>query len=398
MTPPKIVVYGNAGIPQEQFHTLYNRQVEITPVPSSYPTDRLDYLAPFDLVLLNSASESEDDLERIRSLRRHYGSVPVILTSENPTAAYLVQAYRYGITDCLLAPFSADQLTALVSSYLKDPGGTIGHAAMGLVPVALQVPFNLSQVDSKADISASFLGTFRLYRRGERLNLPGGNRQRSLLAYLVYHAQQQVHRDRIIRRFWPDHDPDCAKNNLNVGICNLRRYLEQFFDQEVICFQNGYFYFNKDLRINRDIDGFLHAYHQGKEAERHGQEADAASWYRSAASLGTEFLEEFIQEEWTVRLREDYTEKLFAALDFLSTYQQKNRQFDAALETLRRMLYKDDCLESVHAKIMQCYLSLGKKEKAVRQYQECERILQEKLNMRPSDEMETLYRQAKGTA
>ncbi|MBK6931289.1 MAG: winged helix-turn-helix domain-containing protein [Saprospirales bacterium] len=397
MTSPKIVVYGNAGISQEQLHSLYTRQIEITPVPATYPTDRLDYLAPFDLVLLNSASESEDDLERIRALRRHYSSVPVILASDNPTASYLVQAYRYGITDCLLAPFNSDQLAALVSVYLKDPGGSIGHASMGLVPTAFQAPLAMPALDAQADLSASFLGTFRLFHRGERIDLPGGNRQRSLLAYLVYHAQQQVHRDRIIRRFWPDHDPDCAKNNLNVGICNLRRFLEPYFTQEVICFQNGYFFFNKELRIGRDIDVFTHAYHQGKDAERHGQDAEAAVWYRSAASMGTEFLEEFFGEEWTVRLREDFTEKLFSALDFLSTYQQKNRQYDAALETLRRMLYKDDCLESVHAKIMQCYLSLGKKEKAVRQYHECARILQEKLNMHPSTEMEALYRQAKGS-
>jgi DNA-binding SARP family transcriptional activator len=45
---------------------------------------------------------------------------------------------------------------------------------------------------------------------------------------------------------------------------------------------------------------------------------------------------------------------------------------------------------------MVCYLALGKKEKAVRQFLECERVLQEELDMRPSAETQALYQEAKG--
>ena len=395
MTPPKIVVYGNSDFPVERLSAIHNSPVEISPVPAGFPTDRLEYLAPFHLVLLNYSSESEDNLEQIRMLRRQYSTVPVILASSNPSASYLVQAYRYGITDCLLAPFSEEQLRSVVASYLIEPEQSIGHQAPKPMPQVLRSNCNPFNANEEADFSICFLKTFQLFHKGERLDLPGGARQRSLLAYLFFQGQNLVHRDKIIQQFWPDHDPDCAKNNLNVAICNLRRYLEQFTREEVICFQNGYFFLNQHLLIQRDIDNFLQAYQQGRAADSRGQAQVAAKWFQTAAQLGSEFLEEFMQEDWTRQPREEFTEKLFHAQDKLSSHQIKCKSYETALTTLRHMLYKDDCLESVHNKIMNCYLALGKNEKAVRQYQDCERILLEKLKMRPTAETETLYHAAR---
>lgn len=394
MTSSKVVVYGNTTLSAEQLNVLHSRSVEITPIPENYPAERLEFLAPFQLVLLNFASESEDDLERIRAVRRNFSMVPMILASKNPSASYLVQAYRHGITDCLLAPFSEEQLTTLIFTYLKNPSAT-GSYALGLLPEAFRNN-TFSARRKESDLYVQFLGTLRLSRHGKRLDPPNGARQRSLLAYLLYHSQSPVHRERIIRRFWPDHDSDCAKNNLNVAICNLRRYLEPHFQQEVICFQNGYFYINPDLVVGRDMDDFLFHYHQGKNAESHGDEAQAAQWYRTTAQMGTEFLEEFFQEDWTIRPREEFVEKYFHALDYLGTYHLRRKNYELAIETLRQMLYKDECLETVHRKIISSYLALGKKEKAIRQYQECERILAEKLDMRPSAEMNELLRSVKG--
>jgi DNA-binding SARP family transcriptional activator len=271
-----------------------------------------------------------------------------------------------------------------------------GNHTLRFMPDSIQALWNPVWTKHEADFLACFLGTFRLFRKGERIDLPGGARQRSLLAYLFFHAKEKIHRNKIIRRFWPDHDPECAKNNLNVAICNLRRFLEQYISEEVICFRSEYFYINPALQVHRDMDAFLQAFHQGKDLESQSSTAKAAQWFETAAQMGSEFLEEFLQEDWTVRPREEFTEKLFHALDVLSTNQQEKQQYDAAMETLRSMLYKDDCLESVHSKVMACYLALGKNEMAVRQYHECERILLEKLKMRPSAETEALFQIARG--
>ncbi len=398
MAALKIVIYGSSNFPADRLNSLHSNQVEIVRVSGNYPISSLDKIAPFQMVLLNFAAESEATLEQIAALRRKYVSVPLILASSNPTVSYLVQAYRHGITDCLLAPYNEEQLNSQLSPYLTKPEFPVVQQRTELMPQLMRSALNPVNNHLEADFSANFLGTFRLFRNGEALDLPGGARQRSLLAYLLFYAQSQVHRDKIIQSFWPDHDPDCAKNNLNVAICNLRRYLEQFIQEDVICFHNGYFFLNPDLVIHRDIDHFLHAYHQGRVAESRGQTTEAAGLFQAAIQTGSEFLEEFMQDDWTLRPREEFTEKLFHALDQVSAQQYENNCFEAALTTLRYMLYKDDCLESVHNKMMSCYLALGKNEKAVRQYQDCERILQTKLKMRPSAETEALYYTARGQA
>lgn len=399
MTSPKIVVYGNPDFFPKQLNVLSYLPIEITSIPATVPVDRLESQAPFSLVLLNFNSESEDTLKQIKTLRQRYRYVPLILAASNPSVPFLVQAYRCGLTDCLLGPFKEEQLGYLVSTYLKKQHQLFAAAPINAFSASVvQQRLVGSKNGQEADLSVSFLGTFRLFRRGEQLDLPGGARQRSLLAFMFYHAHTQVHRDKIIQWFWPNHDPDGARNNLNVAICHLRKYLEQFAGQDVICFHNGYFFLNQDLVIHRDTDQFIQYYQQGREAESRGMPLEAANWYQLAAQSGVEFLEEFAQEDWTVHPREEFTEKLFYALDQLSSHQQESKCYEAALITLRHMLYVDDCLESVHAKVISCYLALGKNDKAVRQFHECERILLEKLKMRPSLKTTELYQQARGQA
>lgn len=394
MNPPKVVVYGNTIIPAEQLASLSSFPLEVTPIPDSFPADRLNYLAPFHLILFNSTSESEENLERIRALRRAYQSVPVIMASANPSAIYLIQAFRHGITDCLLAPFSPEQLVSLVSTYL--PANTRKESALADNSYSKDKKAPVIDSSPLTGLYCQFLNTFRLSWQGKPVDLPGGARQRSLLAFLLYHSKIQVPRDRILQSFWPDHDPDCAKNNLNVSICNLRRQLGAFIQQEVIVYQNESFFIHPDLRCYSDLDECIIHYNQGKTAERRGETSEAVGYYQAMLQMGCHFLDEFRQEEWTLHPREEFIEKYIHALDFTGSSQQQAGNFEGAIATLRKMLSIDACLESAHHKIMACYLAWGKKEKAVRQYLECQRVLQEELDMRPSAEIRALYQIVKG--
>lgn len=395
MKPPKVVVYGNSGIPPEQISTLRSCHYEVMPVPDHYPADRLQQLAPFQLILLNSMLEPEKNLERIRALRRAFRFVPVIMASADPSSDYLVKAYRYGITDCLLAPFTKEQLTSVVAAHLHHERKQ-ENALNGAIP-GQSTSLTPTGTDSReADLYVCFLNTFTLKRPPVMIGKPSGARQRSLLAYFLYYSKTQIPRDRLLQQFWPDHDPDCARNNLNVAICNLRRYLGAFYGQETICFRNDAFFINPRLKIVSDINEFMESYQKGSTAERRGKEQEATHWYQLATNKGCHFLEEFPHENWAIRPREEFLEKALHALGFIAIQQQQQKEMDAAIGTFRQMLYIDICLESAHRGIMACYLALGKKEKAVRQYLECERTLREELDMRPSAETQVLYHTAKG--
>ncbi len=397
MTASKIVIIGKLQIPVTDLSRAAKRPIELIELSAEQASKPLDGLDASSIVLLQATAENERSLEIIRHIRRQFRALPILLVVSHPTVDYLVQAYRYGLTDCLPGPGASTELVGWLLAYLEESEPARESFAM-TVTALKNLPAIAPVTERPAQLSACFVGSFRLFQQGERLKLPGGARQRSLLAFLLYHGHAQVHRDKIIQNFWPDHDPNCAKNNLNVGICNLRKHLEPFFKQEVICFNNGYFFLNRNISLHRDIDQFNQHYRLAREAEHRGQLAEAAQEYQNALQLGSEFLEEFQQDDWTVHPREEFTEKCFHALDQISSFQHKTQRYEAALHTLRHMLCKDDCLESAHAKMISCYLALGKNDKAVRQYQECARVLSEKLKMRPSQETETLYQQARGYA
>lgn len=257
-------------------------------------------------------------------------------------------------------------------------------------------PVEYLPAPERAELNVQFQGTFQLRMHQAPLGLPGGLRQRSMLAFLLYHRQAPIHRERIIRHFWPDHHPDSARNNLNVGICTLRRYLGQFFKGDIIRFENGFFYLHPGLPVRCDMDELLQRFGHGRQAEQAGLENEAAGWYRLATQNGCSFLEEFRQESWTIRHRQELDEQYCHALNYLGAYQQKRGETDAAIDTYRRLLRHDDCLEAAHRKLMECYHQLGQADKVVRQYLECEQRLMARLGMKPSEATRELCRKAQG--
>src|ERR1700733_6223233 len=53
----------------------------------------------------------------------------------------------------------------------------------------------------------------------------GGRRQRALLAILLLHVNQPVHRDGLVDQLWGEHPPAAAGHALNVYIWRLRKTL-----------------------------------------------------------------------------------------------------------------------------------------------------------------------------
>ncbi|MCB0533903.1 MAG: response regulator, partial [Saprospiraceae bacterium] len=138
MTAPRIVIIGKTNFHFDPVQFPELQHIEFTTVPEKYPTERLDYLAPFHMVILDTASGSEATLERIRVLRRLYSFLPIVLMANNPNPSYLVQAYRNGLTDCLLLPLSAEQFGLMASAYVKpDQPNSQNHALCFLPNAAL---------------------------------------------------------------------------------------------------------------------------------------------------------------------------------------------------------------------------------------------------------------------
>ncbi|HEY3997278.1 MAG TPA: BTAD domain-containing putative transcriptional regulator [Candidatus Xenobia bacterium] len=113
-------------------------------------------------------------------------------------------------------------------------------------------------------------------------------------------------------------------------------------------------------------------------------------WEEAVALYGGPFLLGHA-EEW-VELHRTRLQRLYLeALEALSGQREKERRWDDAIRYYERMLACDACWEAAHVGLIRCLAATGQREAAVRQYQECSRLLKKHLDLPPGEELLALY-------
>ena len=409
MLPKKTYILGDAYLKTADFKAQDFHNLEIKMLPYNYPTESLDFLGEAHLVFINLEIGKEDDcLRKIYALRSHFTQVPIILIAEEKqlSITQVVQSWRDGVTDCLIYPFGNDELSTFVNTYIEPVEQKKPLSAffsffnisqeVGFLPSAFRPSPPLSINEVETDLYVHFFGVLRLTNKGKALKSLTGTRLKSLFAYLLFHKKMSIHRDKLQRRFWHDFSTDSGRNNLNVTMTHLRRHFQQVFKEEIIVFQNDCFSINPNLTVQTDVHYFLEYFEQAKQSERTASVERTVKYYKQAIdSYKSDFLEDLWHEEWAIPIRDDLQEKYITALSYVSNYHMEHQQFEQAIESLRQILSKDNCWEEAHRKLMICYTECGKIERAIRQFQECERVLNEKLEVAPSKTTVELFKKLK---
>jgi DNA-binding SARP family transcriptional activator len=409
MFPKRIYILGEKHLTVRALKLLDNFTHELTELPYSFPTDKLDFLGEANLIFVNLETEREEEgLNKIYPLRNHFPNTPIILIAleKQLSITQIVQSWRDGVTDYLIPPFGNEELSTIIRYYLestdeKKPLSSflslfdLGQE-VGFMPSSVRMQPSLVINEQHSDLFIHFFGILRLSTHGKKVQSPKGTRLKSVLAYLLYHKKTAIHRDKFQRRFWHDFSPDSGRNNLNVTVTHLRRHFQPIFNFEIIVFQNDCFSINPNPNIQSDVHLFIQYFEQAKQFERLGDNKIAVSSYKSAIEMyKSDFLEDLWHEEWTIPIREELQEKYITALNFVSNNQIENKQFEQAIESLRQILSKDDCWEEAHRKLMFCYVECGKIDRAIRQFQECEKVLKQKLEVAPSKATIELFKNLK---
>jgi DNA-binding SARP family transcriptional activator len=398
MFPKRIYILGEKHLTVRAMKLMDNFTHEITELPYSFPTDKLDFLGEAHLIFVNLETDQEEEgLNKIYPLRNHFPNTPIILIAleKQLSITQIVQSWRDGVTDYLIPPFGNEELSTIVRYYLestdeKKPLSSflslfgLGQE-VGFMPSSVRIQPSLVENEQDSDLFIHFFGVLRMSTHGKKVQNPKGTRLKSVLAYLLFHKKTSIHRDKFQRRFWHDFSPDSGRNNLNVTVTHLRRHFQPLLNFEIVVFQNDCFSINSNPCIQSDVHLFMQYFEQAKQLERLGDNKAAIASYKSAIDMyKSDFLEDLWHEEWTIPIREELQEKYIAALNYVSNDQIENKQFGEAIESLRQILSKDDCWEEAHRKLMFCYVECGKIDRAIRQFQECEKVLKQKLEVAPS--------------
>lgn len=217
----------------------------------------------------------------------------------------------------------------------------------------------------------------------------------ALVAYLAVTGQPHT-RDGLAALFWPEADATRARAALRRTLSTLRTALDNRWlvtDREQVHLQK-----QSDLWI--DVDQF-HAQLAACTTHNHppGQVcplclaplAQAVECYRGDFMAGFSLAGSAEFDDWQFFQSESLRREYIEALQRLVAGHSHQRAFDPAIVYARRWLQADPLDEAAHRHLMHLYAQTGQRTAALRQYQECVRLLAAELGVPPTAETTALH-------
>ncbi len=228
---------------------------------------------------------------------------------------------------------------------------------------------------------ARLFGTFTVTDSQERPLDLGSPTTRALLAYLLLNRRETIDRRRLAFLFWPRVTESAARRNLRQYLHHLRLTLGPIDPQgELILADGNMLRVNPDAAIWVDVEDFQH----GMRAEASLEEV------RRALDLYRGDLLEDLYDEWCVAPREQFRRLYLSALEKTIARLHSQGDYDAALEYARRWVSQEPFDEEARRWLMLLYALKGDRARALTEYQNLVRFLEEELGAEPMAETQAL--------
>ena len=237
------------------------------------------------------------------------------------------------------------------------------------------------------------LGEFRVFQAGEPVVLRGGGKSEALLAALALRNGQGAPRESLLVTLWPDAEPELASQSLSTLVYGLRKLLGDAIGGAAPVLQVGGLYrLNAQAGVAVDVWRFETLAALGDQRLRAGEVdlgmaayGHAVDLYRGDLQAGSDVYA-LVQRERLRSLNANLLARLadhaFAACDFAG-----------ALRQAARLLSTDACREDAHRMAMRCYVRLGERAQALRQYRLCAEILRTEFEAAPEPATTALFDQ-----
>ncbi len=217
----------------------------------------------------------------------------------------------------------------------------------------------------------------------------GARKPAALLYYLVSRPAYPLGRAQLATLLWEEHSEAEGRNSLSTALNRLRRTFSMlpFFpivaSGDSIAWQP-----NPDVRT--DLDRFAELTSLARDAGD-GSALDAAvALYRGPFLDGFDVRDSVAFSEWVQQERERWHQRILATYGELIELDQRRNQNSAAILHVRQALRIDPLQEQLHRTLMGLYYQNGDRASALAQFQTCERLLREALDVGPSAETRSL--------
>ena len=238
-------------------------------------------------------------------------------------------------------------------------------------------------------------GNPQVEKDGQTIPIPR-RKMLALLAYLAATGAMQS-RETLAALFWSEYDQSSAFANLRRELSRLK---ELFGEESVLSVDRLQVGLAPSVEIHLDVTAFKALVNENRmhghppqnvcaDCARRLQEA--VERYRGDFMAGFNLPDSPGFEDWRFFQGEELRGLLVEALQHLVGWHVSQGEYEQGIEHARRWLALDRLHEPAHRSLMQLYAWSGQQAAALRQYQECLRLLQEELGLEPEEETRALY-------
>jgi ATP/maltotriose-dependent transcriptional regulator MalT/DNA-binding SARP family transcriptional activator len=213
------------------------------------------------------------------------------------------------------------------------------------------------------------------------------------LCFLLLNSGGSLSKEEILTALWEDEVSDSTDQTLYLLIHYLRKILG-----EASILTRGQTY-NFDFaslygeHVWYDVDSFLALHGKARKAIQEKEDEQASEALLEMLKLYRGDYLQSVYSNWCLARRDELRSLYLGAHRLLAQISWRQEAFTESIEHWQHILAHEDFLEDVHFELMRCYARLGKRELALRQYQQCEEILQREFGIKPGERMQKLRQQ-----
>jgi len=224
------------------------------------------------------------------------------------------------------------------------------------------------------------LGELDIQQDGAVVRPVSSVRAKSLLAFLVCHADQSHSRQRLAFMLWPDSNESQARTNLRNVLHVLRAAVpatERYIEATA-----GTLRWRQDPSCWIDVVVFRGAAERAELADE-GSDPELAALQEAAGCYRGDLLED-CYDDWAVAERERLRDTVLSVLRRLAEVLSDRVRHDAAIRAGREVTRRDRFDEAGYRLRMRVHAAAGDRTGAMRVYHECVAVLRQELGVEPS--------------
>ncbi len=244
-------------------------------------------------------------------------------------------------------------------------------------------------------LNVRLFGRFVVARDMEKIPDSAWKRQkaRDLFKYFCLHPKTIFTREQLAELFWPDMDPEKARDRLWSAISAIRTVLEPELPARA---RSHYLHctgqtYSLDIPAGSTIDTMLFAekIKKGHGNMKTGDTARALLCFEGAVTIyRDDLLPADRYASWCDSPRDHYRRLLIDTLRAMASIYKEKRDFDASIRAGEEIIARDSWDENAYLELMRCYVLQGRELKAVALYQRCEEVLSRELSVAPAPELQ----------